>query len=215
MLESAYGELGLRDPFLIRSPEGDRFFLIATDLSIGRNGDWDRSQRQGSRYLEIWESTDLMNWSEQRHVLVSPPTAGNTWAPEAYWDEDLQQYVVFWASKLYAENDPGHTGNTYNKMLYATTRDFVTFSEARIWQDVGVLAHRLDRDQGGRHLLPLHQGRGRRQHRLLRHHPGEERQPDRARPRRRPGLGVPGRLHRSRRRHLGRRGPDRLQAQPR
>ncbi len=86
-LESTMGEMGLRDPFLIRSPEGDRFFLIATDLSIGRNGDWDRSQRQGSRYLEVWESTDLVNWSEQRHVLVSPETAGNTWAPEAYWDE--------------------------------------------------------------------------------------------------------------------------------
>ena len=78
-----------------------------------------------------------------------------------------------------------------------------------------LLADRLHGDQGGRHLLPLHQGRGRRQHRLLRHHPGEERQPHRARPRRRQGVGLPGRLHRPRRRHLGRRGPDRLQAQPR
>lgn len=137
VLESTYGEMGLRDPFLIRSPEGDRFFLIATDLSIGRNGDWDRAQRQGSRYLEVWESTDLKTWSEQRHVLVSPPTAGNTWAPEAYWDDELEQYVVFWASKIYAEDDPGHTGGTYNRMLYATTRDFVTFSEAKVWQDIG------------------------------------------------------------------------------
>lgn len=137
VLDSTMGEMGLRDPFLIRSPEGDRFYLIATDLSIGRNGDWDRSQRTGSRYLEVWESTDLKNWSEQRHVLVSPPTAGNTWAPEAYWDETLQQYVVFWASKLYAEDDPNHTGSAYNRMLYATTRDFVTFSEAKIWQDRG------------------------------------------------------------------------------
>ena len=136
-LESTYGELGLRDPFLIRSPEGDRFYLIATDLSIGRNGDWDRSQRTGSRYLEVWESTDLVNWSAQRHVLISPPTAGNTWAPEAYWDDTLQQYVVFWASKLYAEDDPNHTGSAYNRMLYATTRDFVTFSEPKIWQDRG------------------------------------------------------------------------------
>lgn len=136
-LESTMGEMGLRDPFLIRSPEGDRFFLIATDLSIGRNGDWDRSQRQGSKYLEVWESTDLINWSAQRHIKVSPDTAGNTWAPEAYWDESLQQYVVFWASKLYAEDDPDHTGNAYNRMLYATTRDFVTFSEAKIWQDRG------------------------------------------------------------------------------
>jgi beta-xylosidase len=137
VLESTMGERGLRDPFLIRSPEGDRFFLIATDLSIGRNGDWDRSQRTGSKYLEVWESTDLENWSAQRHVKVSPDTAGNTWAPEAYWDESLQQYVVFWASKLYAESDPNHTGSAYNRMLYATTRDFVTFSEAKIWQDRG------------------------------------------------------------------------------
>ncbi|WP_183098548.1 family 43 glycosylhydrolase [Nocardioides pelophilus] len=137
LLESTLGEMGLRDPFLIRSPEGDRFYLIATDLSIGRNGNWDRAQRTGSRYLEVWESTDLVTWSAQRHVLVSPPTAGNTWAPEAYWDDALQQYVVFWASKLYAESDTDHTGNTYNRMLYATTRDFVTFSEARIWQDRG------------------------------------------------------------------------------
>lgn len=137
LLESTMGEMGLRDPFLIRSPEGDRFYLIATDLSIGRNGDWDRSQRTGSKYLEVWESTDLKTWSAQRHVKVSPDTAGNTWAPEAYWDESLQQYVVFWASKLYAENDTTHIGNSYNRMLYATTRDFVTFSEAKIWQDRG------------------------------------------------------------------------------
>ncbi|WP_433004023.1 family 43 glycosylhydrolase [Kribbella sp. CA-294648] len=137
VLESTKGTLGLRDPFLIRSPEGDRFFLIATDLSIGRNGDWDAAQRQGSRYLEVWESTDLVTWSEQRHVLVSPETAGNTWAPEAYWDTELQSYVVFWASKLYAADDPGHTGSTYNRMLYATTRDFRTFSKPEIWQDRG------------------------------------------------------------------------------
>jgi beta-xylosidase len=161
VLESTMGEMGLRDPFLIRSPEGDRFYLVATDLSIGRNGDWDRSQRTGSRYLEVWESTDLIHWSAQRHVLVSPPTAGNTWAPEAYWDESLHQFVVFWASKLYAESDPNHTGSTYNRMLYATTRDFVTFSDPKIWQDRGEsridstvirdngVYYRFTKDEGG------------------------------------------------------------------
>ena len=136
-LESTLGTKGLRDPFLIRSPEGDKFYLIATDLSIGGGTSWDDSQRRGSRYIEVWESTDLVNWGKQRHVLVSPPTAGNTWAPEAFWDDQLGAYVVYWASKLYAESDPGHTGNTYNRMLYATTRDFVTFSPAKIWQDRG------------------------------------------------------------------------------
>ncbi|WP_459644222.1 immunoglobulin-like domain-containing protein [Kineococcus sp. NUM-3379] len=137
VLTSEFGDRGVRDPFLIRSPEGDRFFLVATDLKINGNGNWDASQRTGSRYVEVWESTDLVNWSEQRHVLVSPETAGNTWAPEAYWDAGLGAYVVFWASKLYAEDDPGHTGSTHNRMMYATTRDFRTFSPAKVWNDPG------------------------------------------------------------------------------
>ena len=135
VLTSQYGTKGLRDPFVIRSPEGDTFYLIATDLSIGSGTSWDASQRTGSLYLEVWESHDLVHWGAQRHVKVSPDNAGNTWAPEAYWDDTIGAYVVFWASKLYAADDPGHTGSTYNRMLYSTTRDFVTFSTPQIWQD--------------------------------------------------------------------------------
>ncbi|KAL3419649.1 Xylosidase/arabinosidase 2 [Phlyctema vagabunda] len=138
VLTSTLGTKGLRDPFLIRSPEGDTFYLIATDLSIGSGTSWADSVRIGSRYLEVWESHDLKTWSEQRHVLVSPSTAGNTWAPEAYYDEEIGAYVVFWASSLYDEADSNHTGSTYHRMLYATTRDFVTFSSPEIWQDAGM-----------------------------------------------------------------------------
>lgn len=137
VLTSTEGEQGVRDPFIMRSPEGDKFYLIATDLKIYGNGDWDRSQRTGSRAIEVWESTDLVNWSQQRHVVVSPKEAGNTWAPEAYYDDSIGAYVVFWASKLYAANDPQHTGSTYNRMMYAKTRDFRTFSEPKVWVDPG------------------------------------------------------------------------------
>ena len=137
VLTSGLGEKGLRDPFIIRSPEGDKFYQIATDLRIYGNGNWDAAQRTGSRSIMVWESTDLVNWTDQRLVKVSPDTAGNTWAPEAYYDEGLGAYVVFWASKIYAANDPGHTGSTYNKMMYATTRDFRTFSEPKVWVDPG------------------------------------------------------------------------------
>ncbi|KAF7196732.1 Xylosidase/arabinosidase [Pseudocercospora fuligena] len=137
VLASTKGTKGLRDPFIIRSPDGGTFYLLATDLSIGSGTSWGDSVRTGSRYLEVWESNDLVNWSEQRHVLVSPETAGNTWAPEAYYDTDLSAYVVYWASSLYAESDTNHTGTSYHRMLYATTQDFVTFSEPQIWQDAG------------------------------------------------------------------------------
>jgi hypothetical protein len=138
VLTSSYGEQGLRDPFLIRSPEGDRFYLLATDLKIHGGNSFAVAQQTGSRYLEIWESTDLVTWSEQRHVLVSGPEAGNTWAPKAFWDEELGAYVVYWASNLYGDTPPEdrRARDSYNRMMYATTRDFVTFSEPREWIDV-------------------------------------------------------------------------------
>ena len=137
VLTSTLGDRGVRDPFIIRSPLGDTFYLLATDLKIFGNGDWDRAQRQGSRSIMVWQSSDLVHWSAQRSVQVSPPTAGNTWAPEAFWDSSRGVYVVFWASKLYAENDPEHTGDSYHRMLYATTPDFVTFSAPSVWHDPG------------------------------------------------------------------------------
>jgi beta-xylosidase len=138
ILRSTQGTKGLRDPFIIRSPDSSTFYLIATDLSIGSGTSWGDAVRKGSLYLEIWESPDLKTWSEQRHVKVSPDTAGNTWAPEAYYDDSIGQFVVFWASSLYAEDDADHTGETYHRMMYATTSDFVTFSEPQVWQDAGM-----------------------------------------------------------------------------
>ncbi|MEV5613331.1 family 43 glycosylhydrolase [Streptomyces sp. NPDC052225] len=137
VLTSDLGDKGVRDPFVIRSPDGDRFFLIATDLKINGGASWDYVQRHGSRSIIVWESADLVTWDGPRSVRVSPETAGNTWAPEAYWSDELGEYVVFWASKVYDAGDTEHAGNTYNRMLYATTKDFRTFSEAKVWNDPG------------------------------------------------------------------------------
>ena len=135
LITSTLGERGVRDPFIIRSPEGDKFYMIATDLRIHGNGNWDRAQRYGSRSIMVWESTDLVDWGEQRMVEVAPPEAGNTWAPEVIYDETTGEYVVFWASKLY--DNPEHTGNSHQRIMYAKTRDFHTFTEPQVYMDYG------------------------------------------------------------------------------
>ncbi|MDQ0112203.1 glycoside hydrolase [Paenibacillus harenae] len=135
VLTSTLGEKGVRDPFLIRSPEGDKFYMIATDLKINGDWNWDRAQRQGSRSIIVWESNDLLSWSEPRRVEVSPEEAGNTWAPEAFYDETTDEYVVFWASKLFA--DESHAGDAHQKIMYSKTRDFRTFSEPQVYMDFG------------------------------------------------------------------------------
>ncbi|WP_186577049.1 immunoglobulin-like domain-containing protein [Aquibacillus kalidii] len=134
---SELGEKGLRDPFIIRSPEGDKFYMIATDLKMYGNGDWGRAQTEGSRSIMVWESNDLINWSEQRMAEVAPEEAGNTWAPEIFYDKTIGQYVIFWASKLYETVEDRNSGNSYQRMMYTTTRDFHTFSEPKVYMDYG------------------------------------------------------------------------------
>ena len=92
VIESSLGEKGLRDPFIIRSPEGDKFYLIATDLKIYGGNGWTAAQTSGSQSIMVWESTDLVNWSDQRMVKVAADNAGCTWAPEAVYDEDSGEY---------------------------------------------------------------------------------------------------------------------------
>lgn len=145
VLESTKGMHGVRDPSIVRSPEGDKFYLIATDLNVdggefGWRG-WDWAQSGASRHIEVWESTDFRTWSEQRHVLVAPDDAGMAFAPEAIWDDAIGAYVVYWTSSMYApgtyfttnRSDPNRRFPlTRNQTLYTTTRDFVTFTPPRV-----------------------------------------------------------------------------------
>ncbi|MFG3340717.1 glycoside hydrolase family 43 protein [Glycomyces sp. NPDC048151] len=135
VLFSTLGECGVRDPHIVRSPEGDRFFMVATDLRVFAVNDWALTQRWGSRSIMVWESSDLVDWGEGRLVEVAPPEAGNTWAPESVWDPEQDAYLVHWSSTVY--DDAAHEGESYNRIMYATTRDFREFSPARTWIDRG------------------------------------------------------------------------------
>lgn len=87
-----------------------QFRLILTEAQTT----WDAAQRTGSRGIFVWESTDLVKWTNERLVQVEDKTAGMVWAPEAIWDANKGQYLVHWASKFYAASDTGHTGSPSN-----------------------------------------------------------------------------------------------------
>jgi hypothetical protein len=133
VLSSTKGTTGLRDPFILRSKEGDRFFLLATDLSVGTSG-WGGATNRGSQHLEIWESTDLVNWGEQRHVEVNLPNAGMTWAPEAIYDESIEAYTVYWTSSLFTDGAARNVADGNGpQILLSTTRDFRDFTTPQPW----------------------------------------------------------------------------------
>lgn len=128
ILTSIASEKGVRDPFVYRSPEGDRFFIIATDLKInnrknpdGTNGGWANTSHgytfptvNGTHTLILWETSDLSDWGEPRYIPVADGIlaeaagldgeqypnggAGMAWAPEMTYNYETGEYVIFWSS---------------------------------------------------------------------------------------------------------------------
>ncbi len=129
VMTSSLGDGGVRDPFILRSPDGDKFYQIATDLCIGGGTSWGESQSSGSKALIIWESNDLVTWSNPRMVEVGVESAGCVWAPEAIYDEKTGEYLVYWASMVKLPTD----SSAKQRIYYAKTRDFYTFTKPQIY----------------------------------------------------------------------------------
>ncbi len=123
ILKSTMGTKSLRDPYLLRSKNGDRFYLIATDLNTQDGQGWAAWSERGSKYLMVWESDDLVNWSEQRMIKFADENIGCAWAPEATWDPDTEEYLVYASGKDLTMESPADT------VYVVRTRDFRTFSE--------------------------------------------------------------------------------------
>ncbi|WP_433676114.1 immunoglobulin-like domain-containing protein [Microbacterium gorillae] len=142
VITSTADTTGLRDPYILRSHDGDKYYMVATDLCIGCGTGWGPAQSQGSLKIEVWESTDMVHWTrtngENTGIPINKPEAGMTWAPEAYWDDALQSYVVFFASRMYSDASHTNSDNLYARMFFVLTRDFRTFtSPPQSWQDTG------------------------------------------------------------------------------
>lgn len=133
VLISTVGTRGVRDPALVRSPAGDRYWIIATDLRIASGTSWNDAANRGSTSLVVWESTDLVNWSAPRllNVAAGIPGAGNAWAPEAIWNPATGDYVIYWAT------NSNRNGVTKHRIWYVRTSDFRSFTAPQLYIDRG------------------------------------------------------------------------------
>ncbi len=124
VLYSNIGEKGARDPFLVKDEKQNKYYLIATDLRIEAGKGWGMAQYEGSRDLLVWESEDLVNWSEVRAITVGIEGAGCVWAPEAVYDHEKEAFFVFWASMVKEDSDK----EAKQRIYCAYTKDFKTFT---------------------------------------------------------------------------------------
>ncbi|GAA0928186.1 glycoside hydrolase family 43 protein [Virgisporangium aurantiacum] len=127
VLLSTVGTRGVRDPALVRSLAGDRYWIVATDLCIGCGQDWSTAINNGSRNLVVWESTNLTTWSAPwlLNVAGAIPDGRNAWAPEAIWNPATNDYVVYWATNV------PNNGATKHRVYYGRTTNFRTITTAQ------------------------------------------------------------------------------------
>ncbi len=154
-LEPQVGGKLMRDPCLRQGPDGV-FHLVWTTS-------WGRPPVFGYA-----SSADLVHWSEERAIPVmeNDPTAVNVWAPELFYDEAKQQWLVFWATTIpgkFPETDNSGDQSQqihYNhRIYYVTTKDFANFSPTKLLYDGGFNVIDATMLADGRQILSDRQGR--------------------------------------------------------
>ena len=125
-LKTEKGTTGIRDPFIVYDERLKKYFIIATDLCTTKGGSWHDFSHKGSRGLFVWESEDLVSWSEERLITVGVEKAGCVWAPEAIYCREEEKWFVFWASNVREKGTLSHKQRIYG----AFTEDFRSFSPA-------------------------------------------------------------------------------------
>jgi len=126
-LEPQVGGKLMRDPCLRRGPDG--VFRMVWTTSWGR-----------PPVFGYASSTDLIHWSAEQAVPVmeNDPAARNVWAPELFYDDAKQQWLVFWATTIpgkFPETENSGYGN--HRIYYVTTKDFTNFSPTKLLYDGG------------------------------------------------------------------------------
>ena len=106
-------------------------------------------------------SKDLVHWSAQQFIPVMEhePTTVNVWAPELFYDEPKEQFIICWASTIpgrFPDHEEPHDNN--QRMYYTTTRDFKTFTPAKLFFDPGFNVIDCDDRQGRRSVCARAQG---------------------------------------------------------
>lgn len=117
----------MRDPSIVQGPDGN-YHLVFTSA-------W-----KGTKTFGYASSKDLVHWSEQKTVPVMQhePTTVNVWAPELFYDDEREQFIIIWASTVPFRFEKGQEDEYNNhRMYYVTTKDFQTFSETKLFLDPG------------------------------------------------------------------------------
>jgi hypothetical protein len=118
----------MRDPCAIAGPDGE-FHMV-----------WTVSWKEQG--IGIAHTNDFIHWTEQHYIPVMEhePDAKNCWAPEIFYDDIHEQYVIFWATTIlnrFPETLENNRPDLNHRMYYTTTRDFKTYTKTQLFYEPG------------------------------------------------------------------------------
>ncbi len=117
----------MRDPSIAKGPDGTYHLVWTTS--------W-----KGDLGFGYASSKDLIHWSEQKMIpaMTHEPTAVNVWAPEIFYDDTKEEFIIVWASCIPGRFPAGEEeDNNNHRLYYLTTKDFQSFSETKLFFDPG------------------------------------------------------------------------------
>jgi sucrose-6-phosphate hydrolase SacC (GH32 family) len=117
----------MRDPSIVQGPNGMYHLVWTTG--------W-----KNDRGIGYASSPDLIHWSAEQHINVMgyEPTAINAWAPELFYDDEADRFIIVFASTVpnrFARGEEDENNN--HRLYYTTTKDFKAFSPTKLFLDPG------------------------------------------------------------------------------
>jgi hypothetical protein len=119
------GSKVMRDPSIAKGADGE-YHLVWTS-------GWNKDKGFGYAH-----SKDLVHWSTPSFIPVMENDSNvvNVWAPELFYDDENNQFVIVWASTIPFRFPKGAEDENNNHRLYYTvTKDFKTFSPSKLYLD--------------------------------------------------------------------------------
>ncbi|WP_319481813.1 glycoside hydrolase family 43 protein [uncultured Draconibacterium sp.] len=118
----------MRDPYVRRGPDGI-WRILTTGTTEGYSRD---ASGPGCFYAT---SKDLIHWKEEGTLPLMKDVhddsgkflANNIWAPEWFYDEENQEYVLIWSSSF------KDAGWKESRLWYSKTKDWKNFTPAKVF----------------------------------------------------------------------------------
>lgn len=117
VFKSELGTECMRDPYIFLGEDGF-YYMLATDMKSELG--W-----ASNRSIISCKSEDLINWTDETVIEIadkfdSTTSADRVWAPQAIFDSEKNQYMIYWATRL----SEGENNKTI--MWYAYSDDLKT-----------------------------------------------------------------------------------------